>query len=306
MVGGGKVIGGSGPGAAVERPSALWLALILLVPAIAGCIQDRERRHLDPEWNPQTDLDEAPAIQRQGAPSMLEATGTVGLPVDVNITMTGIEGQLSHGNRTIEVQPLRVQASEGTQAYQDAEGALEIDPGENVTVTLVPTPGQERRANPDLAWNASIELRWKYEQGNEFDANKLEITRNLTPNRLQGLGLGVVERSEGEVQGLLFEAIDTGSLPEETEVSVVHVSQGTAETLETRDANLTVSDSTARATFANPLELPEQPGYLVFRTGDPAGAATTELDGGEEPVPGFGLGAALVALGVAVLLARRS
>lgn len=292
--------------AAVERSSAvLGLAVILLASTFAGCIQDLERRTLDAGWNTQARLAEAPALQLEGAPAMLEASGTIDLPADANVTLTGVDANLTHGNRSIDLEPIRVQTAEGTQQYRDAEGSVDLDAGENLTVTLVPAADAPRRANPDHAWNASVEVRWRYEEDDRFDAGRLEVSHNVTPERLPGLGLGVVDRSQGQVHGLVFEAIDASDLPATTEVTAVHLAGGSAETLDRIDANLTRSDGTARVTFGEPLEIPTGTGYLVFRLGDPQGAATTGLVGGQEPVPGFAAPAALLAIAAALLLARR-
>lgn len=273
---------------------------MLAAGALPGCVQDLQRRHLDAEWPADVQLLETPAREVRGAPAMLVVSGPVALPDDVSVTATGFEGNLSRGNTTIELEAMRVHADEGTRRPGEAAGSLSLTDGENLTVAFAPAADERRRANPDHAWNVSVEVLWRFEEDSAFDAGRVEVQRNLTPERVGGLGVGVADRAHGSVRGLVFEAIEAGELPSDLGVTVVRVSGGSAERLDRLEAQVNRSAGTARLGFPN-LEVPQGTGYLLFRLDGPGGAATTGLVGGQEPVPGPGAGAALALLGLAAL-----
>lgn len=291
----------------MERSTlALVLASTVIASGVAGCIQDLERRHLETSWTPQVQLTEAPVREAHGAPSMLVASGPVTVPADARITVTGFEANTSRQNTTIPFEAMRVHSSEGTQRAGEAEGSLSLGAGQNLTVTFAPGDDAPRRANPSHGWNTSVEVLWRYEDGGAFDAGRLETQRNTTPSRVDGLGVGVVNRSHGQVHGLVFEAIDPPPLGDQVGLVATQVGGGTAETVERLEANVTTSDGTARVTLPSPLEVPQGSGYLVFRLDDPGGVATTGLVGGQEPIPSTTVLITLAAIAGAALVTART
>lgn len=284
---------------------ALALVVALGLPTLAGCIEDLERRELDTGWRAELDVDEAPVREVHGAPAMVSAQGTVSLPADVNVTVTGLEGELSRENVSIPLEAMRVRSEAGTQRASEAQGELELEDGENVTVTFVPADGAPLRATPEQTWNASVEVKWRYREGTSFDAGRLEVSRNLTPQPVPDLGVGVVEREEGAVERLVFEAIDVDQLPDRVGVEVLELGGGSVETIETLRTHLSASEGTARVHFAEPISVPEGSGYLVFRLEDVNGTAHTQLRTSEEPIPAPGVLPVFAAVATAVLVAAR-
>lgn len=290
----------------MERPR-LTLAIGLVVAAVmlAGCLEDVERRELDAEWEPEVTVHEAPFPEVHGAPAMVVAEGPVQLPADAQITVTNLLGELTGENASIGLQAMRVDTDAGTQRADDAEGEIELSADEELTVTFVPADGAQRRAQADRAWNASLEIQWRFRAEGVFDAGRLTSEANLTPEPVPELGIGVVEREEGDVHRLVFEAIGADELPDEVEVEVLRLGGGSVETLDTPIARLEVSDGTARLTFADNVTVPEGAGYLLFRLHGIDGVATTSLRTTEDPIPGPGALLAVIGIGLASLAVGR-
>jgi hypothetical protein len=282
----------------VDRRLAFAIGLAIAALTVAGCIQDLERRQLDTGWQAGVSVDETPVAEVDGAPAMVVVEGAVDVPADVDITLTGFSGELSRENASIPLEAMRVNADEGTRKVADAEGELSIEAGEQLRVTFVPGDDADRRANPTQTWNASLEVQWRYKADGEFDAGRLEVERNVTPAPVGGLGVGVVQRVEGEVRELVFEAIEVEDVPASLSVEVLQLGGGSVEAIDTVDADVNRSDGTARLGFAEPISVPEGSGYLVFRLDGLAGTASADLREAEDPIPATG-----AAVGVALLAA---
>lgn len=301
-----NLVEGAALGRVVERPSvALVFALMLAGPALAGCIEDLERRQLEAGWHPELALSEAPFAQVRGAPAMLVASGPVVIAEGVDITLTNLAGELTWENDTIALEPMRVHAEEGTRVAAEATGELELSPGEQITVTFVPADDADRRANPDQAWNASVEIQWRYREAGSFDAGRLAADENTTPSRVPDLGVGVVDRSDGQVHGLVFEAIEEEQLPSSIDVTASRLGGGSVETIDELETDVEHSGGTARLTFSEPFDVPEGSGYVVFALDDPNGTASTDLLSEEDALPGPGALALIATLTGIALLARR-
>lgn len=303
---GSKIVGGSTIRERVERHRlALALGLVVAATALAGCLQDLERRQLEATWTPDVRVDEAPYREVRGAPAMVVAQGPVDVPADVNVTVTSLQGELTRRNASIELQPMRVHTAEGTQQAREAEGELSLSAGETLTVTFVPADDAPHRASPDRVWNASLEVQWRFREAEAFDAGRFEVETNLTPVPVPELGVGVVERAEGEVEGLVFEAIDVGELPDQVTVEVLRLGGGSVETLDEVEASLVRSDGTARANLADNITVSQGGGYLLFRLDGVDGTATTDLRASEDAAPFPAIGALAALAGTAWVAARR-
>jgi hypothetical protein len=289
----------------VDRRLAFAIGLVLVAITLAGCLEDVERRKLDADWRPEVQVDESPVREVHGAPAMVVAQGPVELPSDVDVTATGLLGELSRPNASIELQAMRVDSGDGTQRAGDAEGELTLSDGENLTVTFVPADDAPRRASPAEAWNLSLEVQWRYRDSGEFDAGRLETERNLTPQPVPELGVGVVERTGDEIHRLVFEAIDVDELPDTVELEVLEVGGGTVDTVGRVDADVQLSEGTARLHPDENVSVPEGSGYLALRSPDVDGTATTALTESEDPIPGFTTTGALIAGLVLAIAARR-
>lgn len=304
--GGSKIVGGSTIRERVERRRlALALGLVIALTALAGCLQDLERRQLEASWAPDVTVDESPLREVRGAPAMVVAQGPVQLPADANVTVTSLQGELSRANTSIPLEPMRVHSGAGTQQAGGAAGELLLSAGETLTVTFVPADDAPRRASPDRAWNTSLEVQWRFREAEAFDAGRFAVEMNLTPEPVPHLGVGVVERAEGEVDGLVFEAIGVEDLPDELPVEVLRLGGGSVEELEAVDADVTLSDGTVRLGLEDNVTVPEGSGYLVFRLDGVQGTATTGLRATQDaaPFPAVGVLAALA--GATLLGARR-
>lgn len=278
---------------------------MIALTALTGCLQDLERRQLEASWAPDVTVDESPLREVRGAPSMVVAQGPVQLPADANVTVTALQGELTRGNTTIALEPMRVHTGAGTQQAGGAEGELSLSAGETLTVTFVPADDAPRRASPDRAWNTSLEVQWRFREAEAFDAGRFEVDVNLTPEPVPDLGVGVVERGGGEVDGLVFEAIGVEDLPEQLAVEVLQLGGGNVEELDAVDADVALSEGTARLALHDNVTVPEGAGYLVFRLDAVQGIATTGLRTTQDaaPLPAVWVLAALA--GATLLAARR-
>jgi len=186
---------------------AILVGLMAIAP-LTGCLTDLQRADLSTSWDADARLAEAPSFREHGAPAMLSVDGAFNVQGADTVTITGFEANVTDGNRTIAMDAMRVDTDDGTLRAGNASGSLELGSGDRIQVTFVPGDDQLRRADPRVSWDTHVELLWRYDAGDKFDAGRTTVNATVGPERASGLGVGVAERSDGAVDELVFEAVD--------------------------------------------------------------------------------------------------
>lgn len=285
------------------RARVVTLVLVGVLAAFAGCLSDAERTPQEAEWAADVTVHEAPAGLVHERPVQVHAAGSITLDPGSAFELTGVEGSIEVPNGTVELQPARVQLPEHMlEGDEVPEEQPEVVDGARLSVSMVPVDPDEARL-PESPVNVTVELLYRYEQGDAFDAGRIPVTANAT--RALEATAGVARVNDTGVHRLVLPDLDRrfeGSIT----VSAYHVGENTVEYSGHLDAELSRGEGVSTVSLAQAEPVPEGEGYLLFRVeaGEAVAAVVHRDRAAEDPLPAPGLPVAVAAGLAAALLAR--
>ena len=287
----------------MRRSFALALLAVLASSALAGCLADRQRADLAVEWQADARLWEVPVEIVDGWPAQLVLEATVSLKGADAVELTGLGATVTTGETERALQPMRLVLDDGAglDPLDLGDETLLLEDGTLVQLTFVPsTPGSAR-----LATNAStpvrVELRWRFAEGDLFDAGRLVLEENRTAAPAPTLGTGAPEVTEGRLERVVFRALEGAAFLGETEAAVYRISAAERSAMSPIRWNVTHEEGISFAAPTPELRLPDGSGYLLLIANEPAGGAVIvplEPEVVRTPAPGL-----LLVLGVLAVVA---
>lgn len=292
----------------VQAVRAFVLALLVALPLLAGCVSDVERHRLEVGWEPTVTMADGPSLELAAWPAQLVVEGVVEVASSERVELTGVEAAYTLNGTEHELTPVRlVVDGEGISPDQALENETLLGDGDRLSVSFLPAPGEELLQPAGYTVNLTMELRWRFRQGDLFDAGRLEADGNVTLERTRGLGIGAVQAQDGQVTQVAFKATGLGALNGTQRADVFAVRTTGQERLGPVEMTFSPGQAVVLGEPASGAGLPDGDGYVLYRFGEATGSHVAVLEIGEveqaTPLPGLLL--VLAALGGAAVLGAK-
>lgn len=246
------------------------MVLLVGLPALAGCLQDLERQKLSIDWTAEATLYEGPGVLVEGWPAMLVVRANVTAPGQPPVEVTGVHAEGRTGNGTLDLEPARLLFGDQVLAPGSlGDETVLLEDGEALTMAFLPEAASEPGLPVDATVNLSVEVQWRYRDGNLFDAGKLELTGNHTVLHAPGLGVGAVSTGENRVQQLVFPGPLSTNASVTARVQVFAIQGDGQERLGPFEATFRAGEGVVLGDPASPPGIPEGHGYLVLVVSEP-------------------------------------
>lgn len=284
------------------------VALIALIAsASAGCLTDLERAGLVTRWDGAAVLAEGPVLQVNGWPSMLVIDGEIHVAGAGRVELTSVLGRLMDDDEALVLRPVLLTIGENTiHPGESRDDAVYMGDGDRVRATFVPGASTVTRVTAGDPLEIDAELRWRYSEGDRFDAGRFEFNENVTVTAAPGLGYGVTDVRDGLVRAVVFQAIGADVAEADVDIASYAVRRGGVEELTRTSTRLERGEGVVIAELEPALAVPDGEGYVIVRVEGRGigGAAVAPLAGGQERTPAPGVAGALLALTLALCLLR--